>query len=104
MERFAVEGLTPAQLAAVENSPGLGAAFRGSRIDEFAKQTVLLDPDLAEVITAPDFIPEPDFLHSVLPHWFDATTRRDWANHLDRYAERYGRERGRLLATDPQRR
>lgn len=97
VERFGREGMTEAQLAAAKKHPGLGSAYRGSRIDEFAKDSVMRDPDLADIITAPDFINEPDFLSAALPDWFDATTKRDWANHLDRYGKRYGRKHGKLL-------
>ncbi|MFN9629091.1 MAG: hypothetical protein ACK59A_02515, partial [Cyanobacteriota bacterium] len=48
--------------------------------------------ELAEIITAPDFIPEPDILDSVLPDWFDITTRGEWVRHLRRYVGRYGSE------------
>lgn len=86
IERFEVEGLTPRQAA---DTPRY-ATHRGSRIDQFAKDSILQDPDLADVITAPDFVSEPDILDSILPDWFDITTRRSWLNHLERYQERYG--------------
>jgi hypothetical protein len=97
--RYRTSGLTDAQEEALRNGSALGPAFRGSRIDQFAKETVMQDPDLAEVITAPDFVGEPDILDSVVPDWFDITTRRDWVNHLIRYGERYGYYRGELLPT-----
>jgi hypothetical protein len=57
---------------------------------------------LAELITAPDFISEPDILDSVTPDWFDITTQRDWVNHLKRYGDRYGYARGSLLPSSGQ--
>jgi hypothetical protein len=100
--RYGEEGLTPRQEGAVERDPRRDASrFRGSRIDEFAKSTVLQDADLAEVISTPDRQFGPDFIDSVLPNWFDITTRRAWQAHIDRYARRYGRQRGILLPTDP---
>ena len=97
-ERLGVEGLTPGQAARVGDVPAPGVApmpqmypaFRGSRIDQFAKDSIMNDPDLAEVITAPDFFNEPDILHAALPDWFDITTHAEWARHLERYQQRYG--------------
>jgi hypothetical protein len=82
---------TLGQESALLHHPQLQAAFRGSRIDQFAKDTILQHADLAEVITAPDFIAEPDITDSVLPDWFDLTTRAQWTAHLRRYAARCGR-------------
>jgi hypothetical protein len=60
------------------------------------------DPDLAEVIHAPDFVPEPDFIDSILPDWFDVTPRRQWVAHLLRYGETHGNQpdQAHLLPTD----
>lgn len=96
--RFEEAGMTPRQEAALERSPNLQRAFRGSRIDEFAKATIMQDPELREIITAPDFVREPDIIDSVLPDWFDITTRRDWQRHLERYAETHGTDAGLLVA------
>ena len=57
------------------------------------------DPELADVITAPDFIGEPDILDSVVPDWFDITTRRQWQAHLLRYQMLYS-TRGFHLPTE----
>lgn len=92
IERYRVEGLTENQEAVLPDLPQLQATFRGSRIDEFSKSSIMQDPELAEIITAPDFIPEPDILDSVLPDWFDITTRGEWVRHLRRYVGRYGSE------------
>jgi hypothetical protein len=100
MERYRVEGLTPAQEAAVADNPGLERAYRGSRIDQFAKDSIMQDPELAAVITAPDYIPEPDILDSLIPHWFDMTTTRQWLAHQQTYGARYGRRRGVFLGVD----
>ena len=88
--RFLEEGLTEAQEIALRTEPKALPRFRGSRIHGFAQSTVLRDAELAEVITAPDFVPEPDFIDSILPDWFDATTEASWHDHLVRYGERYG--------------
>jgi hypothetical protein len=94
-ERFEVEGYTPNQEIEIRTDPRAAARHRGSRIDGFAKDSVMNDPDLAAVITAPDRVPEPDFIDSSLrtagDDWFDATTVGSWREHLRRYADRYGR-------------
>jgi hypothetical protein len=100
IERYRVEGLTPGQEGALLDTPGLERAFRGSRIDQFAKDGIFQDPQLAELITAPDFIGEPDILDSVFPSWFDITTRAQWAAHIRTYGARYGATSGHLLPTD----
>ena len=100
-DRFEVEGYTPNQELDIRTNPSAAPRHRGSRIDAFAKDSVMNDPDLAAVITAPDRIPEPDFIDSALrtkgDDWFDATTARSWQAHLLKYFERYGR--GGLLDT-----
>ena len=102
IDRYDTEGLTPNQQAALVDNPQMAAAFRGSRIDEFAKSSVLQDPELASMIVASDFINEPDFIDAALrtpgDDWFDATTQRAWQAHLDTYGRRYG-ERGGLVVT-----
>ncbi|MGO4362957.1 DUF6861 domain-containing protein [Terrabacter sp. RAF57] len=94
-QRFEAEGYTPKQELDVRANPRSAAMHRGSRIDAFAKESVMNDPDLASVITAPDFIPEPDFIDSALKtpgdDWFDATTTGSWQAHLRKYGARYGR-------------
>jgi hypothetical protein len=101
VERYLTEGLTEAQEAAVRRDPTALARFRGSRIDGFAKSTVLSDPELAEVLTSSDYFSEPDFIDSILPtDWYDVTTRESWQRHLRTYAERFGSQAG-LLPTRP---
>ena len=98
VELYDIEGLTPNQERALLDNPQMEAAFRGSRIDEFAKSSVLHDPELAALLVASDFINEPDFIDSALrlpgDDWFDATTARSWQDHLERYGARYGRGGG----------
>jgi hypothetical protein len=49
------------------------------------------DPELAEIITAPDFVSEPDIIDSVVPEfWGDITTEKSWVEHLKRYQKRFG--------------
>lgn len=98
IERYRIEGLTLAQEARIRETPGLARANRGSRIDQFAKDSIAQDPELAALITAPDFISEPDILDSVLPQWFDMTTTRQWLEHTQKYGPRYGA--GVRLPTD----
>jgi hypothetical protein len=100
IERFSTEGFSPGQEAALERAPNLARAFRGSRIDKFAKESILQDPELAEIIAAPDFINEPDIIDSIFPTWFDITTRAQWAAHVSTYGRRYGTTHGVGLWTD----
>jgi len=100
IERYRIEGLTRGQEAALVDTPGLQRAFRGSRIDQFAKESIVQDAELAEIITAPNFINEPDVLDSVFPTWFDMTTRAQWAAHLRTYGARYGVTAGHHLPSD----
>lgn len=99
IERYHTEGLTPGQASAAQRRPQMTPTFRGSRIDQFAKDSIQQDPHLARVITAPDFVSEPDLLHAGMPQWFDITTRRQWGAHLERYGARYGTD-AVLLPTD----
>jgi hypothetical protein len=88
--RFEAEGYTPNQEVLIRTDDRAAARSRGSRLDEFAKSTVLRDPELVALIVAPDFVPEPDFLDSVEPNWYDATTRAAWREHAEKYLTRYG--------------
>jgi hypothetical protein len=93
VQTYEVEGLTPRQEAAVYRDPGSLPMRKGTQIDAFAKETIMQDPELADIITAPDRIPEPDILGSELPQgpdWFDITTRRAWAAHVRKYGPRFG--------------
>jgi hypothetical protein len=45
-ERFAAQGFTRGQIAALKLNPGLEATFRGERIDTFAKESAALDSRL----------------------------------------------------------
>jgi hypothetical protein len=100
-ERVENDGYTDDQELNIRTDPRAAARHRGSQIDQVAKDTVMDDPDLAAVITAPDRIPEPDFIDSALrtpgDDWYDATTAASWQEHLRRYFARYGR--GGLLRT-----
>jgi hypothetical protein len=98
IQRYRESGLTPRQEAALKTRPGLQRAFRGSRIDEFAKASIMQDPELHELITAPDFVREPDIIDSVLPDWFDVTTSADWQRHLIRYQQTHGAQASLLVA------
>jgi hypothetical protein len=97
--RYEEAGLTPRQEAAAGQDPRAIPRFRGTQIDGYAKATVMLDPELAHVISTPDRVWGPDFIDASLPSWFDITTRRAWAAHLRKYARKVGS--GTLLPTEP---
>jgi hypothetical protein len=63
---------------------------RGSRIDQFAKESIARDPELAAVITAPDGVPEPDLLDSIFTDWYDITTPAAWEKHFFKYSPTHG--------------
>jgi len=90
IERYNVEGLTPGQEAAVARNRNLLRTNRGNRIDQFAKDSIMQDPELASVMTSSDRFFEPDLFDSMVPHWFDMTTTRQWLAHLRRYGPHYG--------------
>jgi hypothetical protein len=55
IDRFAAQGFTANQAAALEENPGLEAAFRGSQIDCIFKESVAADPDLTHLELTPRF-------------------------------------------------
>jgi hypothetical protein len=83
--KFADDGYSQGQLAALRDNPGLASAFRGSRIDEFAKLAVGKDPDLAHVISTGLYEPGADFYDSRTGRWYDITTAQAWKAHVAKY-------------------
>jgi RHS repeat-associated protein len=86
-DRFAAEGLTRTQEAALEDHPNLEAAFKGERIDTFAKASAAADPRLSEIQITARFRPGADFIDPASGRWWDITTLRQWAAHVDKYGE-----------------
>jgi hypothetical protein len=95
LERFEHEGFTDAQRAALRDNPQLSPAFRGSRIDEFAKEAVEMDPELQHVIVTGLYEPGADFYDAVTGRWYDITTAAAWKEHVAKYGRR-----GRRLPTE----
>ncbi|WP_370964385.1 DUF4157 domain-containing protein [Amycolatopsis sp. cg9] len=85
LERFDDEGFTEAQRAALRDNPQLQAAYRGARIDEFAKAAVEQDPELQHVIVTGLYEPGADFYDSVTGRWYDITTAAAWKDHVTKY-------------------
>jgi len=85
LERFEHEGFTDAQRAALRDNPQLRQAFRGARIDEFAKEAVDLDPELQHVIVTGLYEPGADFYDSATGRWYDITTVAAWKDHVTKY-------------------
>jgi hypothetical protein len=89
--RFEDEGLTGPQLAALAKLESGGErsalydAYRGSRIDEFAKQSVLQDPRLADIYVTVQMERGADFLDARTGQWYDMTTTRAWKDHVKKY-------------------
>ncbi|WP_205661011.1 eCIS core domain-containing protein [Amycolatopsis vastitatis] len=85
LERFEHEGFTDAQRAALRDNPQLEAAYRGARIDEFAKAAVEQDPELQHVIVTGLYEPGADFYDSLSNRWYDITTVAAWKDHVTKY-------------------
>jgi hypothetical protein len=83
--RFEIEGFTPNQEIALRTSPQFAAAFRGSRIDEFAKIAVMDDPQLQHVVHTDLYYGGADFYDSRTGRWYDITTARAWKAHVKKY-------------------
>lgn len=94
--RFEDVGFTPGQQRALLNRPELAAAFRGSRIDEFAKRAVLRDPKLQHVLVTRNYERSADFYDARTGRWYDITTTGAWKEHV----RKYGSE-GLRLPTEP---
>ena len=84
-EKFAADRFTRGQLAALDRNPGLEAAFRGERIDTFAKQSAALDPRLNGIQITGRFQRGADFIDPVSGNWWDITTEGQWDAHVARY-------------------
>jgi hypothetical protein len=65
--------------------PGLEAAFRGERIDTFAKESAALDPRLEATQITGRFQRGADFIDPVTGNWWDVTTPGSWAAHVLKY-------------------
>jgi hypothetical protein len=96
--RFEIDGFTPEQEQALIDHPELESAYRGERIDEFAKQAVADDPKLSHIIVTPRFFRGADFYDGLMSKWYDITTAKAWKAHV----EKYGPE-GIRLPTEPAR-
>jgi hypothetical protein len=90
--RYESEGLTDRQAEALRtieaqggDAEALQRAFRGARIDEFAKQSVQRDPRLESVLVTGLMERGADFYDVESGRWYDITTTAAWQDHLDRY-------------------
>ncbi|PLS76440.1 MAG: hypothetical protein CYG61_02075 [Actinobacteria bacterium] len=84
---------TPAQIRAMARNPRLGPMFRGNRIDVRTRTLVRGDSRLAHLTGS--YRSGPDFVNDVTGRWWDMTTRRQWAKHVDKYGGG-----GRFLSTE----
>jgi hypothetical protein len=100
--RFNRDGLTDAQTAAVNQAERNGRrsplrdAYRGARIDEFCKLTVMGDRRLDHVHVTGLYERGADFLDSRTGTWYDMTTVAAWKAHVAQYGPM-----GRRLPTEP---
>jgi hypothetical protein len=104
VRRFEDEGLTIRQAEAlkriesVEKRSNLYDAFRGARIDEFCKESVLQDKRLADIYVTVIREAGPDFLDTLTGKWYDMTTTGAWKKHVQKYRRFPGAFR---LPTEP---
>ena len=105
IDRFEKESITENQawsLRALEANGETAKArrlfktYRGSRIDEFAKESVMQDPALEHVLATQNREPGADFYDSITGKWYDITTFGSWRAHV----KKYGRW-GVRLPTEP---
>ena len=96
LDEVAREGLTPAQLEALDENPGLECAFRGERLDTAFKQLVQTDieeglsPSLKNLMMTPRFTFGPDVFNPYTGQWWDVTTSAQWAAHDAQYSSAFG--------------
>ena len=90
-ERFAQEGFTESQTAAIERAPTAAAKnsararFYGERIDTFVKETIQGDRRLDRLGVSEIKQPGPDFFDPTIDTWYDITTERSWPAHVAKY-------------------
>ncbi len=89
--RVEMGGLTEAQRRAVARHPRLEAAYKGERIDTFAKETIVNDENLPHLIITPRFQFGPDVFDPINRVWYDIATPRGWARHERKYSHSFGR-------------
>jgi hypothetical protein len=85
LNRFAREGFTKGQAAAIRTNPKLAAAYKGERIDTFIKESVRQDARLQHLEITPRFRFGPDFWDPHTGEWFDVTTQAQWGKHTQTY-------------------
>lgn len=88
--RFGQEGFTPNQAAALVEKPNLEAAFRGTQIDTFFKESVSADANLSHLQITPRFRFGPDVFDPANNVWYDVTTPAQWQNHVLKYTPGFG--------------
>ena len=85
VDRYAAEGMTARQARRAALNPRLEAAFRGERIDTFAKKLARDDPRLSGLEITGRFRHGPDFVDTATGAWWDITTPAQWPAHVARY-------------------
>lgn len=88
--RFAQEGFTPNQAAALVKNPNLEAAFRGTQIDTFFKESVSADANLSNLQITPRIRFGPDVFDPANKVWYDVTTPAQWQSHVLKYNPGFG--------------
>lgn len=89
--RLARQGLTARQNEVLLSHPYLEAAFKGERIDTFAKETMRNDKNLSFLHITSRGEYGPDIQDLVNKLWYDITTRGQWPRHVTKYSEEFGK-------------
>jgi hypothetical protein len=84
--------LTARQLRAVARLPRLEKPFRGERVDNAFRQLVSEDWLLTKLVRlTPRGQFGPDVVSRWGRYWWDVTRKSQWAAHVAKYAEQFGR-------------
>jgi hypothetical protein len=94
IQRFNIEGLTPAQSLAVAEDPTAFPGLAGSQIDGFFKAEVESAISTGEmpgsIQVTPRFKFGPDVYDTESGRWWDVTTPGQWRRHETKYTPGYG--------------
>ncbi len=87
------KGLTNAQSAVAEELPWMEQIFKGERVDWCFRQAFLRNPKLMEsgLQMTPRGVFGPDVFSNSLKVWWDVTTEGQWAAHVLKYTEMFGK-------------
>jgi len=92
---------TDAEKAAVESGKMPPETSRGNVIHRAAAKLIWDDPYLKGLELARPGISEPDIYDPVTKRWWDITTPEEWADHVTKYQDRFGKDHWPLYTRPP---